>query len=535
MRSAQTSSPGERPVLSLWLAAVAAVCGGLLLDASFPALGIWPLAFLATALSLVSLIGRRAGGALLLGSLFGAAFYFPHIDWAAQFLGDDPLRWVPWVALASVQTLFMGLGAIPIALAYRWVPQVLPRARWYLPATGALVAGLWTARELIMGAWPYGGFPWGRIGMSQAESPLAPVASWVGVAGLTFAMVLVVALVVEGVRLLVRGRRVRAVWALVAPAGLLAVLVVVPQFPTEAAGTIRVGAVQGDGPAAYLDQREPYEVLQAQLAASETVVGEDVDVVVWPEGGVDADPLADPIAAEALDRAVATYDAPILMNAAVSDGSLVYNRSMLWEEEGVTQTHSKRYPVPFGEYVPQRELYEAIVPSLIGMIQREYEPGADAPVVDVDDVRIGLAICFDVLFDDLIAEGVDDGAQVLMFQTNNADFRGTDENLQQLAVARMRAIETGRSVVNISTVGTSQVIAPDGETLQQIPADEPGAMIADVELRDGTTPAIAMGEQLRAFLLWIPILGLAVAGGALDRLRRLRAELAPDEKGSASE
>ena len=52
-----------------------------------------------------------------------------------------------------------------------------------------------------------------------------------------------------------------------------------------------------------------------------------------------------------------------------------------------------------------------------------------------------------------------------MFQTNNADFRGTDENLQQLAVARIRAVETGRTVVNVSTVGTSQIIRPDGSTL----------------------------------------------------------------------
>jgi apolipoprotein N-acyltransferase len=60
-----------------------------------------------------------------------------------------------------------------------------------------------------------------------------------------------------------------------------------------------------------------------------------------------------------------------------------------------------------------------------------------------------------------------------MFQTNNADFRGTDENLQQLAFARIRAVETGRAVVNLSTVGTSQVIGPDGRTIDALPADEP--------------------------------------------------------------
>ena len=100
-----------------------------------------------------------------------------------------------------------------------------------------------------------------------------------------------------------------------------------------------------------------------------------------------------------------------------------------------------------------------------------------------------------MLFDQHIEEGISGGAQVLIFQTNNADFRGTDENLQQLAFARMRAIESGRSVVNVSTVGTSQVIAPDGTTIDQIGVDERGAIIADVELRDGTTPASCWARE----------------------------------------
>ena len=77
----------------------------------------------------------------------------------------------------------------------------------------------------------------------------------------------------------------------------------------------------------------------------------------------------------------------------------------------------------------------------------------------------------------MIWTGARDGAEVYMFQTNNADFRGTDENLQQLAFARMRAIETGRAVVNLSTVGTSQVIAPDGTTIDGLPAGEAGHLL----------------------------------------------------------
>ena len=514
-----TSPVRERAILPLWAAFIAAVVGGLALDASFPSLGIWPLAFVAVALSLVSLIGRGAWSAFAVGFAFGAAFYLPHIDWAARFLGDNPLNWVPWAALAGVESVFMGAGAVVIALGYRWVSRTMRPGAARLAAASLVAAGLWTSRELVMGSWPYGGFPWGRIGMSQSMSPLAPVASWVGVTGLTFLMVLVTALAIEAVRV-TRAQASGKWWSLAVPAGLLIALILVPQFRTSDAGTFRVAAVQGNGPTAYLDERERYEVLDAQLAASAAAVGEDPDLVVWPEGGVGLDPTTDSNAAAVLDRAVSAIGAPILLNAAVSDGELVFNRSMLWTADGVTQSHDKRYPVPFGEYVPQREMYERIVPSLIEMIGREYEPGTNSPVVEVDGVPAALAICFDVLFDQHIEEGIAGGAELLVFQTNNADFRGTDENLQQLAFARMRAIESGRSVVNVSTVGTSQVIAPDGTTIDRIGVDEAGAILADVELREGTTPGVWAGEGIRGFLLWMPLAALAIFGVLASRSAR---------------
>jgi apolipoprotein N-acyltransferase len=111
----------------------------------------------------------------------------------------------------------------------------------------------------------------------------------------------------------------------------------------------------------------------------------------------------------------------------------------------------------------------------------------------------------------VITESLHAGAEVLVFQTNNADFRGTDENLQQLAFARMRAIESGRSVVNISTVGTSQIIRPDGTTVTSLDADEAGAMLEDVELRTGLTAGIVLGPWVQLLLVWGGLVALGVA------------------------
>ncbi len=501
-----------RPLLPLWAAVLVSAAGGAILDLAYPSVGWWPLAFVGVALSLIALIGRSVWGALLVGFVFGAVFFLIHIMWITRYLGV-----VPWFALTGLETVFMAAGSIPLTLAYRWMPRLFP-SRWVqLIGLPLLVAGLWTARELFMGSWPYTGFPWARLGMSQSESPLASIASWTGVAGLSFLMVAFTAAVIEWAR----ARDYRRVPTAIPAASLALVLLLVPAFPTTPAGTLRVGSAQGNGPSGYFDERTRNAVLNAQLEASAPLLGEDLDVLLWPEGGIDSDPLENESTARILDSLSERAGAPLIVNAATTRGDDTFNTSMLWVAgEGAVQLHDKSNPVPMGEYVPDRWFFEPLAPDLIGLIQREYTPGTNPPFFDLDGVGVGLAICFDVIYDAVIWEGAREGAQVYMFQTNNADFRGTDENLQQLAFARMRAIETGRSVVNISTVGTSQVIAPDGATIDGLGADEAGHMLTDVQLRTGLTPAVIAGPAIQALLGWGSVLALVAIGLGVRFMRR---------------
>ncbi|MGP6204153.1 apolipoprotein N-acyltransferase [Microbacterium sp. F2] len=507
----QSRATDVRPLLPLWAAVLVAVAAGLILDLAYPSVGWWPLAFVGVGLSLVTLIGRSAWGALLVGFIFGITFYLVHIVWLNRYLGV-----IPWFALAVVATIYVALGSVLIALAYRWMPRAVP-GRWaQLVLTPLLIAGLWVLRELVTGSWPYTGFPWARIGMSQSESPLSHLTSWIGVTGLSFLMVAFTAGIIEWLRL----RQWSDVRTALPVAGLGVVLLITPQFPTTPAGTMTVGSVQGNGPSGYFDARQRNDILNAQLSASTDLIGQDMDVLLWPEGGIDSDPMTNATTAAVLDGLSEAVDAPLLVNAATTRGDLTYNTSMLWEAgAGAVQYHDKTHPVPFGEYVPDRWFYEMIVPDLIGLIGREYTPGSNPPFVDIDGTGVGLAICFDVIYDDVIHDGARDGAEVYMFQTNNADFRNTDENLQQLAFARTRAIETGRSVVNISTVGTSQVIGPDGATIDSLPADEAGAMLTDVPLRTGLTPSIVIGGSLGIAIAILSIVGLVASGIVASRRR----------------
>lgn len=287
------TTPSARPAPPLWAAVGMAAIAGVLMALAFPATAIWPLVFVSLAVLLTALRGRRVGGALLVGLGYGLVFFALQVSFTARYLGP-----VPWLALTVVEGVLTAVALVPISLAYRWLPAVWPRSRAVvLPF---VVAGLWTTHELFLGNWPYGGFPWARLGMTQSQGPFAPVASWLGVSGLTFLMVAFVTLLIE----LIRMRGWRRPTRLIAPAATLLVLLLTPLFPTAASGEMRVAAVQGNGTTGYFDEREPYGVITAQTDATRSIGDADVDLIVWPEGGVDYDPFQDETTARRLTRLV---------------------------------------------------------------------------------------------------------------------------------------------------------------------------------------------------------------------------------------
>jgi len=512
-----------RAPLPLALAVLLVALAGPLLALAFPSLdspgGWWPLAFVIPAAPLLALQGRRLGGAALVGFVFGLTFYLPLIPWMTQFLRVPGVEWVPWVALSVAMALYGAVGGMLIALAYRWIPRAWPALSGRLLVTPLVVAGLWTAREAVASTWPYGGFAWGRVGLSQAESPIAPVFSWLGVSGTSFVMVLLAAVGLAGAQEALRLRRafrgsreaarlaLRTGLALVAGLG---VLVAVPIFPTAPAGSIRVAAVQGVGKTAYFDVREPGENLAAQVQATLPVLDDDLDVVLWPEGGSDLDPERVEYARAVFDTISRAASAPLVSGTITArqgaTGEEYFNTSVVWNAgSGAGDHYDKKHPVPFGEYVPDRSFWRQFAPDLIDLIGREYTPGTTDQVLDVNGVLAGASICFDIVDDALQRAAIREGAEVLFAQSNNGDFGRTAEGLQQLAIARIRAIETGRAVVNISTVGTSAIILPDGSDLDRLTWYEPGAMVDDVPLYRGETPAVLFGAGIE---LLVSLLGL---------------------------
>ena len=513
-------TPSPRAPLQLWLAVLLAAAAGPVLDAAFPDRDWWPLVFVGVGMVLLALRGRRAGSAFLVGFVAGEAFYLVHVSWTALYLGP-----VPWVALSTFEALFWGVGGILIALAYRWVPRAWPSRLGRLGLVPVIVAGRWVLREYVTGTWPYGGFSWGRVAESQSQSPLAPLVAWLGISGLGFAMVWLVALLIE----LWFAVDAAALWRGAIAVGAVALVLVVPAWPTPTHGTTRIAAVQGNGPAGYFDNAPPTAVLDTQIAETQKIEDEKVDMVVWPEGSAQPDPTRDPDTAAILDALSRRMDAPFIVGTITSRDGKLFNTSLQWEAgRGVVDYYDKKHPVPFGEYVPDRSFWRPFAPELIDLIGRDYTPGTRDNVFDVNGVRAGISICFDIVDDQLLTDMMQGGAQVILAQTNNADFGETDENQQQLAIARLRAIESGRALVNISTVGSSQIIAPDGRTISEIPPFQPGHMVADVPLGTTTTPATLLSRGIEFLVAGLGLFGLLVAfGGRRNPAPDVRRPLPP--------
>jgi len=489
-----------------------AVVAGRLYAFAFPAANVWLLAVVGIGMLLFVLRRRSFWIGALIGLVFGGAFWLSLIDWVALFLGPLPL-----LALGGLEAALVSAGCGLIAMAYRYVPLVWDSPAGRITLTPLVVGAAWTTREVIAGTWPYGGFSWGRLAFSQSESPFAPLASWLGSAGvgfvLTTAIAAAIAVATEPAASLPLPRRRLPVRVLIGSIPLL-ILAAVPGYPIHSSGSLRVAAVQPNTHAGYFDPlNAPDRNLDATVRVTEAAPLRGVDLVVWPEGGAQYDPLSDPRLRSQLHQLTARARAPLITGAITTRNGLIYNSSVLWTPgHGPTAIYDKVRPVPFGEYVPDRRFWTALAPTLLAQVGRDYRIGSRSSVFDVGGVRVAVNICFDIVDDGLILGAIADQPQVLIAQTNNADFGTTDEHVQQLAIARIRAIETGRAIVSSSTIASSAIIAPDGSTIAAARPFTSQVLVADVPRVTGTTPAAAIGVRLAATL--------ALLGGILPLLAR---------------
>jgi apolipoprotein N-acyltransferase len=301
--------------------------------------------------------------------------------------------------------------------------------------------------------------------------------------------------------------------------------------PAADAPRVTVAAVQGNVPGEGLEAfAEQRVVLENHVAATfelaQRIKNRQArlpDLMLWPENSSDIDPYTDDSAHAAISAAVREVGAPLLMGAVVGDRAHDgwRNRAIVWSARGRPVAHyDKRHPVPFGEYIPFRSFFAPRIPAL-SQIPSDMIPGHRPGVLQVGPARVGVLMCFEVAYDGLLRDLVDEGARLVVVPTNNATYTGTGQIEQQFAISRLRAIETGRYVVVASTNGISGIIAPDGRVVARAPVRTQAVLEQPVTLSAAVTPAVRWGGRVEWALTVAGIVavlaGLLLSGRARTR------------------
>jgi apolipoprotein N-acyltransferase len=495
-------------------AIVLGLFGGACFLLAFPPYGMWALLPVGLAALNASVLTRSWGSAALASWLWGLAFFVPLTIWARTYAGN-----MPWLALALFESLFIVL--------YGLAARTVFVRRGVGVGSGIVVCALWVAVETLRSHAPWGGLPWGASAFALSDSPLLNLGPWVGMAGLAF-VVAILGQFLFGGMLALAGRRqvgmtgLAGVWPLAGVIGVVIVSLVVPGPHNPAPSgrdSLRVAGIQGNVPPIDpVSLAMPDETFDNHVTAGQAAVkragdeGMDLDLMVWPEDTT-VDPRTDSYSGHVISQVSANAGAPVLVGTQTltEDGKGRYNNSLLWDADGDAGfVYAKRHPVPFGEYIPMRSFFRAITDK-VDMVGTDMLPGKKAGVMDLDGNGVGVLICFEIAYDTLVDDVVDDGAQMVVVQSNNALFGTSHEAIQQVAEAKVMAVLSGRSVVHVSTVGQSAIYTPEGRTIAYQDHWTQGAVMGDVPLRTGITPAMAAGYWTAIVISAIGVAGLLAA------------------------
>ncbi|HJS72624.1 MAG TPA: apolipoprotein N-acyltransferase [Acidimicrobiia bacterium] len=442
------------------------------------------------------LAGSRRQG-LLIGAVYGLVFFGGLMWWLAE------LELIALI-LVPVQAAFLAV--------YGWW---LVRYNDQTPGNWLMLAvGGWAVMELIRYYFPVGGLEWGAAGYALSDNRLLRLpAAAVGTSGLTVLIVMIAAVAALAIT---RDWDRKLLWSV--PIVLVAMAATVPSviFHIDH-GPRTVAIVQGSTPCPFehCPPDERLRTYQQHLALTETIEPRTVDLVVWSEGSTgstNADPVNNPEVGEAIGEQARRIGAPMLVGGdrVVSDTQWI-NANVYFDAEGeIVGEYRKQHPVPFGEYVPWRPVFDWI-PAL-DRVPRDMIPG-DGPVVF--EGGLGSVISFEGGFSRYALESRRAGAVVIVVATNEASY-GPDAPTsdQFIGMTRMRAVELGVPIVHAAVTGKSTITDNQGSFTSTSGLGTEEIFYGDLGPPTSPTPYTTIGNSV---MYLAALLGLAT----WVRIRRL--------------
>ncbi len=492
-----------------------AVASGVLLALSFPRFGYPPLAWIALAPLLVALTQNISlPRAFTLGVTTGAIYFGGTVYWMSAVMaryGELPLALS--LAINAVFVAYLALFPALFAVLMRRLATVIGVAA--LPAAPFV----WVAAELGR-TYLFSGFPWVLLGYTQTTAlSIAQAASVAGVFGVSAIVVsvnaafagIVAARAWRPAALVMIGVLLIAVWgnARVRDGGL-----------TRQGEPLRVGLVQGnvleenrDAPGGGL------EILNRHLTMTGEAVARGAALVILPESALSPYAFEEyPGVAASLRQAARQAGVPILVGSdqyewrgtgRTREVQRSFNAAFMLRPDGTTgAVYRKMHLVPWGEYVPLKNWLTFIGP-LVKAIGRGFDEGSEATLLPVASHQVSTAICYEIIYPDLVRQFVREGSELLTTITNDSWFGRTSAPYQHFQQASMRAIEEGRYLVRAANTGISGIVDPYGRVLEQTAIYQPAVVVGDVRLLTTMTIYARAGDVF-AYASAVATLGLVL-------------------------
>jgi apolipoprotein N-acyltransferase len=535
-----------------------AILSGLLQILPFPIAGpvpIWRTAFCWIALAplLKSLTGNDAGGrplgalqGAMLGYASGVVWYLGNCYWIYATMHEYGGIAKPAAAgILALFCLYLGLyhalfGAL--VAAFR-------RIGW-AGAQGALLLSpfAWVAVELARAR--ITGLPWDLLGIAQVGNPLLTrLAPFTGAYGISFVVAAVNALWL--MRFSLKERRytrpamtVAGVAIVLLYVGFLRSLRGRGPEATSAVATlvqenIEVGA-ENTGPRLSEDDRfaayselslypgmsycAGIPELQSTKCMRVVPLGEEgtnaqrtparTDLVVWPEAPNDFYE-SEPRFRSAMSQVARGANAPVIVgdigidsDRAVKRGYDLYNSAEFVAPDGsFAGRYDKMHLVPFGEYVPYKNLF-FFAGKLLEDVG-EFDPGRNRRVFATSGHKYGTFICYESIFGDEVREFADLGADVLVNISDDGWYGDTSAAWEHLNMVRMRAIENHRWVLRATNTGVTASIDPSGRVVMAAPRHVRTSIRVGFNYENDVTFYAKYGDLFAYFCALVTALGLA--------------------------
>lgn len=421
---------------------------GALASLGFAPYSIWLAPIIALFLFFNILKKQWLAIRLFLSFIFGLGLLLPNQFWTGTYVGD-----LPWITLALMQSFLF----LPLAV-------VTPRGGKFNPLLFAF--GL-VVSELLLRTIPFTGFGWSRLSFTQVDGFLSSFYPLLGGVGVAFLIAFIAA-----------NKDVRALF--------LIVLMIIglnfwPNEPT-AENQLEIALVQGGVKNLGLDfNSTPKEVFQRHLQTTLTnLKRKQVDLVIWPENSVDIDLFKNQEVQTLIAKTSADLQTPILVGGITRSNGKLENVSILFDPT-ITSTYVKRYLTPFGEYIPLRSLLEKITPLTDDVA--DFSAGSNSNQMKIGKFTSDIFICYEILNDHFKNQIKSD---FIIVQTNNATFGDTNQLDQELQIARVRALESGREVAYVSTTGVTSFIDRQGKIRSEIPKFKSNVLIDTVNTYSDT-------------------------------------------------